>query len=370
MISRMRRSTRGVLLFALVLAALSRGRLSAQSAGTHQVVATIEASMPSANGQIRQFAFDRDPGTFFASSGKPAGDDHLTLRFEKPVAIHSVRVLSGRSDGTDKLDTGTLCVSTLGERFDEVAKFARGEARCGSVAGTTKAVRIQPGRDLRHPLVIREIAIESEPPVATFTYPVEFVVDVVDAPEMKEWAERAARVCEHTYPMINDELRSEGFKPPHLVAISITQNYRGVAATSGAHITGSLRYFEAHPDDVGAMVHETVHVVQSYRWGDNPSWLVEGVSDYIRFFKFEPGKLGRIDPERAHYDSSYRVSAAFLAYVTEKYDKQIVLKLNKSMREGKYNEGIFQRLTGKKLKDLDVEWRATVSRLSRKTERP
>ena len=40
------------------------------------------------------------------------------------------------------------------------------------------------------------------------------------------------------------------------------------------------------------MVHETTHVVQAYRRGARPGWLVEGISDYIRFFKFEPGKLG------------------------------------------------------------------------------
>ena len=107
---------------------------------------------------------------------------------------------------------------------------------------------------------------------------------------------------------------------------------------------------------MGAMVHETVHVVQHYNGRGNPGWLVEGVSDYIRFFKFEPGKIGRINPERAHYNGSYRVTAAFLAYVTDKYDKQLVQKLNKVMREGRYKKEIFQELTGKSLEDLDKEW--------------
>ncbi len=91
-----------------------------------------------------------------------------------------------------------------------------------------------------------------------------------------------------------------------------------------------------------------------------PGWLVEGISDYIRFFKFEPGKLGRINARTAHYDGSYRVSAAFLAYLTEKYDKEIVKKLNALLREGRYEENAFQKLTGKPLKELDEEWRATL----------
>ena len=72
---------------------------------------------------------------------------------------------------------------------------------------------------------------------------------------------------------------------------------------------------------------------------------MEGVSDYVRFFKYEPGKIGPINAQRAHYNSSYRVTAAFLAYLTEKYDPEIVLKLNKLMREGNYKEEIFKELT-------------------------
>jgi hypothetical protein len=142
------------------------------------------------------------------------------------------------------------------------------------------------------------------------------------------------------------------------VTLTLKNDYRGVAFASGARITGSVAYFKEHPDDVGAMVHETVHVVQHYRGGGNPGWLVEGVSDFIRFFKFEPGKIGRINADRAHYNGNYRVTAAFLAFVAEKYDKQLVLKLNKLMREGHYKKDIFHELTGKGLEELDKEWRA------------
>ncbi len=78
----------------------------------------------------------------------------------------------------------------------------------------------------------------------------------------------------------------------------------------------------------------------------NPSWLVEGVADYVRFFKFEPGKLGKINPERAHYNQSYRVTAAFLAYLVEKYDPKFVLKLNLSMRAGTYKPELLQAAHG------------------------
>ena len=110
------------------------------------------------------------------------------------------------------------------------------------------------------------------------------------------------------------------------------------------------------------MVHETAHIIQRYRSRNNPGWLVEGVADYVRFFKYEPGKIGPINVARARYDRSYRVTAAFLNYVAEKYDKALVLKLNKAMREGAYKEEIFKELTGKTVQELDEEWRASMKK--------
>jgi basic secretory peptidase family protein len=191
-------------------------------------------------------------------------------------------------------------------------------------------------------------------------YTVEFVVDVTDAPEMKDWAEKVARICERQYPMICEELKSDGFKPTQRIMMALKKDYKGVASTSGDNIVGSVQFFKAHPDDVGAFVHETVHVVQKYQGRGNPGWLVEGIADYIRFFKYEPGKIGRLDPERVRYDGSYRQSAAFLAYLTEKYDRELVRKINAVMREGKYKEEIFKELTGKTVQELGNEWKASL----------
>ena len=214
---------------------------------------------------------------------------------------------------------------------------------------------------MKHPLAIREFAIDSEPAVTVFKYPVEVSVDVADAPEMKEWADKAARICEQQYPMICTELRSDGFKPRHVITMTLKSDYDGVAESNGGRITGSVKYFKTHPADIGAMVHETVHCVQAYR-GRNPSWLVEGIADYIRFFKYEPGKIGRLSSEQARYDGSYRVSATFLAFVTEKYDKELVRELNQTMRKGKYKDEVFKELTGKTVQELDEEWRGTLRR--------
>jgi hypothetical protein len=356
----MKDTLRSLLLIGLSF--LPHAALAAAPPAAATVTATIETTLSTSAGQIRQFAFDGDPNTCFASKEIFDGAHHFTLAFDRPVAVRSIAVTTGRPKGGDRLDSGSLESSADGKRFEPVAKFTNGEARAVLRGKQLRAIRIRPTADQKNPLTIREIVIDSTPAVAVFRYPVEFVVDVTDAPEMKEWAHKAARTCERAYPMINDELRSDGFKPPHLVRLSLTSKYPGVAYASGASITGSVRYFKDHPDDVGAMVHETAHVVQRYRRGNNPGWLVEGIADYVRFFKYEPGKIGRINPNRARYDGSYRTSAAFLAYLVKTHDHDIVRKLNAAMREGEYQEAIFKRLTGKTVQDLDRDWRGTLKR--------
>ncbi|MBO0698707.1 MAG: discoidin domain-containing protein [Zavarzinella sp.] len=331
------------------------------------VTAAVESTLKTAGGQIRQFAFDGNGDTFFASEKNPGKDDHFTLKLDRPVTLKSVELWTGRPNGDDCLERGVLEVSPDGKTFKEYGKLSWRATRAGvqtllfetgKPPPKVQAIRIKPG-ELDHPLVIREIKVDSDPPVAAFGYPVEIVLDVSDAPEMREWGEKVARTCEGAYPMINEELKSDGFKPATLITLTLKKDYRGVAATAGSRITGSAKYFQSHPDDVGAMVHETVHVVQRYRLPNAPGWLTEGIADYIRFFKFEPGKVGRINPDRARYNDSYRVSASFLDYATQKYDKELVRKLNKALREGEYTEDLWKEFTKKTVQELEKEWRAS-----------
>ena len=89
---------------------------------------------------------------------------------------------------------------------------------------------------------------------------------------------------------------------------------------------------------------------------------MEGIADYIRFFKYEANspataRLRKMKPEQAKYNGSYRTTATFLHFVTEKYDKDIVRKLNAVMREGKYKEDVWKELTGKTVEELGQEWK-------------
>jgi hypothetical protein len=325
------------------------------------VRAVVETTLTTAKDQLRQFAFDGDPATYYASDKAPGPDDHFTLVFDRAVALASVEVKSGRPTGEERLD-GTLEVSADGKKFEALAKFVEGTASAKGESRMVRAVRVVADAGFKHPLVLREFVIQSDPPVAGFKYPVEFILNVADAPEMLEWAQKVARVCERQYDMICDELRSEGFKPRTTITLTLKKDYKGVAAASGARIIGSVKYFTDNPNDLGAMVHETVHCVQNYRTRNAPGWLVEGIADYIRFFKYEPGKLRPLPPAQAKYDGSYRVTAAFLAFVAEKYDKDLVRKLNQALREGEYKEELWRVLTKKPLATLGEEWKESLAR--------
>jgi hypothetical protein len=324
------------------------------------MMVSVESTLETSGNHIRQLVFDGDLQTSFVSSRNPGASDHFTMVLERPATVRRIEVTTGQPDGSDKLEAGTLEVSGDGQKFEEVAKFADGVARFEPKDRPVLSIRIKPGAELTHALVIREIAIDSTEPVATFQYPIEFTVDVADAPEMKEWADKVARLCEQWYPRLNEELKSDGYKPATQISLSLKTSYNGVAMAGGTKITGSVKFFKDHPKDLGAMIHETCHVIQRYRGRGNPGWLVEGVADYVRFFVYEPGQAGPVNPNRAHYNNSYRTTASFLAYVSEKYDKQLVLKLNKLMREGKYKEDAFKDLTGKTVQELDEEWLASL----------
>lgn len=326
--------------------------------------AAVESSLPTAGGRIRQLAFDADPNTYFASDRSAKKTDHFTLTFDGPVKAKSVSVLTGRPDGTDALAAGVIELSADGVAFEPVAAtFEKGTATAALPAPrTVKAVRVRPVEDLKHPLVVREIAVDSAPRVTAFRYPVEFAIDVADAPELREWTEKAVRVCEREYPMICDVLASDGYRPPTQIRLAMRADYDGVAMAGGNRITGSVKYFKSHPADVGAMIHETVHCVQGYRARGLPGWLVEGIADYVRFWKFEPGTAGRVNPQRAAFDGSYRTTAAFLAFVTARYDPQLVTKLNAMLRNGKYDSGVWKALTGKTVEELNKEWRESLVR--------
>ena len=168
----------------------------------------------------------------------------------------------------------------------------------------------------------------------------EIVFDTAEMPELKPWVDAKLRpVCEQWYPMIVRMLPSEGYTAPAATDRRVPQGHagRGRYVRHAHHFAGDWFQRNLDGEAAGAVVHELVHVVQRYgrvRGGNpNPGWLVEGVADYIRWFQYEPESLRpRPDPARAKYTDSYRTTAAFLNYVVQTHDRDVVQKLNAAMR--------------------------------------
>ena len=92
-------------------------------------------------------------------------------------------------------------------------------------------------------------------------------------------------------------LPSDGFRPPTAIVLVFKKDMKGVAFTSGHQITIAADWVRRHPEDKGMVVHELVHIIQSYP-PTRSGWLVEGIADWVRFFKFEPEtKLAPPDPK-------------------------------------------------------------------------
>jgi hypothetical protein len=197
-------------------------------------------------------------------------------------------------------------------------------------------------------------------------------IDTCETPDLTEWAHKElAPVVQEWYPKIVKLLPSEGYQAPKHVSIRFSKDMRGVAATSGTRIRCAPGWVRRNlrGEAVGSVVHELVHVVQQYgrarRANPNatgaPGWLVEGIADYLRWFQYEPQSHGaeitQRNVSRARYDGNYRITANFLNWVAEKYDRRLVERLNAALREANYNENLWKKCTGHTVQELGDEWK-------------
>jgi hypothetical protein len=200
-----------------------------------------------------------------------------------------------------------------------------------------------------------------------------FVIDATDAPDLADWAkDKLQPVIQEWYPKLVTLLPSDGYAAPAEVQLRFRSDMGGTPASAGGNrVNLNTQWFrgELNREARGSVVHELVHVVQSYgrarRSNPNatrtPGWLVEGIADYIRWFLYEPETKGaeitRRNLNRARHDASYRITGNFLDWVTRNHDANIVTKLNAAAREGRYSESLWQDHTGMSLTDLGTAWR-------------
>src|SRR6267142_3971735 len=184
-----------------------------------------------------------------------------------------------------------------------------------------------------------------------------------EVPELQEWADSLRPIVEKWYPIIVQTFPSEGYTAPRKFSILIKED-RQIAYASGTRIVCGAAWFRQRPNDRGAVVHELVHIAQQYRGRNRPGWLVEGIADYLRWFKYEPvSKRPRPNPNRAKYTDGYQTTGAFLEWLATNKDHEIVVKLNAALRQGKYRADLWEEYTGS---TVDALWEEYVQTLRAK----
>ena len=134
-------------------------------------------------------------------------------------------------------------------------------------------------------------------------------IDVSDAPDAAEWAERARSRVLYWYPKVVAMLDGEEAVdkiPDDFTIKLIFKDMDGVAYAAGREITVSTRHIKRNPKDFGLVVHETTHVAQAYP-GVRETWAMEGATDYIRYYVTEARSNNHwaINPRTSKYTDSY-----------------------------------------------------------------
>ena len=301
---------------------------------------------------------DGNPNTYFKTVyGMGDGDDFLIL-LSRSIPISSIKITTGDADGNDTVTEGFVDASDDGAKYTKVASFGKDGVATADLHGksfSSLRIRVNPHTGIPT-LLIREIAINSNAAITHTEYgPGRGFVDISQAPDCADWAKRAEQQMEDFWADTAALLYSDKFITPNAVNVEYRTgpNVTGVAATGGGVMTVNADWARHHDDDTGLTVHETAHVIQSMSAYD-PVWLIEGIADWIRWVKFEPEHFHpRINVEKATYHDSYQTTATFLGWLELHYDSQLVTKLNKATRFGKYKPQMFKDYCGK---DIDTLW--------------
>ena len=161
------------------------------------------------------------------------------------------------------------------------------------------------------------------------------------------------------YPLLCEKYNSGSARE---VTFVIDPAYDGVAATSGNRVVYNPRWFDQHPNDIDVVTHEVMHIVQAYGNAPGPWWITEGIADYVRFkFGVDNAGAGWSLPDvsdKQNFDNSYRVTARFFVWIEKTKHKNFVEKMDKAMRDHKYSDNVWVKLTGKTPQEL---WKEYVS---------
>ncbi len=162
------------------------------------------------------------------------------------------------------------------------------------------------------------------------------------APEVPIARQASLTTLATTYlPKIHEALGVPQHNAPiHLTFAPEPAQYPG--ATYGRMIELSESYMLRHPEDIGMILHEFVHVVQAYPEGTTPGWVTEGIADYLRDYILLPSPTRHTPPARADYRRGYTHAATLLDYIIQTRHhgdwKALIHPLNAACQSGENGE--------------------------------
>ena len=138
-------------------------------------------------------------------------------------------------------------------------------------------------------------------------------------------------------PRIAEALGVEDNQEP--VTIELTEETSAPpGVTLGRAVTLSAPYMQRMPEDAGMILHEFTHVVQGYPGGTTPSWLVEGIADYVRDYIILPEPTRWVAPAQADYRKGYTHAATLLQSLIVRHHagdyRPLLVPLNAACRRG------------------------------------
>jgi hypothetical protein len=185
------------------------------------------------------------------------------------------------------------------------------------------------------------------------------VLDTRAAPQAREWAEAAKKLCLRWHAILFDYLYPTSRRPERTIKI-VFKKMKGVAYTMAntSTITISVDWITEHPDDYGMVIHELTHVVQNYPGASPPlpSWLIEGIADYMRYYEYEPEKPFGLNHQQTYRDG-YGMAATFLDWIQRTHDPGLIVKLNARLQGKSYSDLLFKEFAGKRLERLWDEFK-------------
>lgn len=127
-----------------------------------------------------------------------------------------------------------------------------------------------------------------------------------------------------------------------------------IAGASGNEVRYQTEWLLDHPEDYDVVVHEVMHIVQSYTTA--PGWLTEGIADYVRdqygVNNAAAGWSLQMPGAGSSYTDGYGTTGRFLLWLEARYEVEFVDMLDTELRGGSYVPDFWISYTGKTVEQL------------------